>query len=324
MTAPPTAPAGTPESLRTVLIALVANAGVAVAKLAAGLVTGSSAMISEAWHACADTGNQVILIVARRRSRRPPDDRHPLGHGREAYFWALLAAVGVFVAGGLLSLHQGYEELTAPTPATDYVVAYVVLLVALALESVSFVQAAGELRSEARRLDRRFLQHVQLSSEPTSRAVFAEDGAAIAGNLVAIVGVALHQITGSAVPDGIASLIIGLLLVWVGYQLAARNRDFLVGEAPPQELRRRCRRLIAGQPGVREVTDLLMVFTGPREIVLIAHVDVDERLDAVGVENLVNDTAARLRTELPLLARAEIVPSGRAGALGPVDPAEPV
>jgi cation diffusion facilitator family transporter len=299
-----------PQGLRTVLIALAANLVVAVAKLTAGVVTGSSAMLSEAWHAWADAGNQVVLVVARRRSVRPPDDRHPLGHGREAYFWALLAAVGVFVAGGLLSVHQGWEELTDPSPATDFPVAYGVLLVALVLEGISFAQATRELHREARGLRRGFVQHLQLSSEPTSRAVFAEDGAAIAGNVVAFAGVALHQLTGSAVPDGVASLVIGALLGWVGFALAARNRDFLVGEAVPDELQRRCRSLIAAQPGVRSVTDVLMVFTGPRQVVLIAHVDLDDDLSGAEVEELVAGTAERLRAELPLLVRAEIVPAG--------------
>jgi cation diffusion facilitator family transporter len=137
---PETAPADQ-SGLLTVLLALAANVAVAAAKLTAGVMTGSSAMLSEAWHALADSGNQIILVVARRRSTRPPDERHPLGHGREAYFWALLAAVGVFVAGGLLSLVQGYRELVDPTPASDFPIAYGVLAVAFVLESVSFAQA---------------------------------------------------------------------------------------------------------------------------------------------------------------------------------------
>jgi divalent metal cation (Fe/Co/Zn/Cd) transporter len=153
---------------------------------------------------------------------------------------------------------------------------------------------------------------VQLSSEPTSRAVFAEDGAAIVGNVVAFVGVALHQVTGSAVPDGIASISIGVLLGVVGFGLAERNRDFLIGEGVPAALRRRCGQLIAAQPGVVSVTDLLMLFTGPHQMVLIAHVDIDDDLTGIDVERLVSRTSARLREEVPMLVRAEIVPSGPA------------
>jgi cation diffusion facilitator family transporter len=294
----------------TVLVALAANLGIAVAKLAAGMITGSSAMMAEAWHAVADSGNEAVLLVAQRRAVSPPDEQHPLGHGREAYFWALLAAVGVFVAGGVLSVVQGVHELTDPSPASDFGVAYVVLLVALVLESVSFSQAARELHREATQFRRGFLQHVRLSSEPTSRAVFAEDAAAIVGNVIALVGVGLHQLTGSAVPDGVASLLIGVLLGVVGVTLAARNRDFLVGEAAPRTVRDRCRALIAAEPGVEGLAELLVMFSGPRQMMLVAHVDLDDELRGDEVERLVGALTDRLRDEIPTLVRVEIVPTG--------------
>jgi cation diffusion facilitator family transporter len=306
--ASPEAPAG--GRALTVLVALAANLAIAVAKLAAGLLTGSSAMMAEAWHAVADSGNEAVLLVAQRRAVLPADEQHPLGHGREAYFWSLLAAVGVFVAGGVLSVLQGVHELTDPSPASDFVVAYVVLVVALVLESVSFGQAARELRREAVEYRRGFLQHVRLSSEPTSRAVFAEDAAAIVGNVIALVGVGLHQATGSAVPDGVASLLIGVLLGVVGFTLAARNRDFLVGEVAPRTVRQRSRALIAAAPGVEALVELMVVFSGPRQMILVAHVDVDDDLRGDEVERLVRDLADRLRQEIPTLVRVEIVPTG--------------
>jgi cation diffusion facilitator family transporter len=211
------------ESALTVVVALVANALIAVAKFVAAAMTGSSAMLAEAFHSLADTGNEGLLLVAQRRSARPPDEAHPLGHGREAYFWALLAAVGVFVAGSVVALREGLEELLSPTPAADYAIAYVVLAIALVLESVSLSQAWRQLRREARQRDRQLLRHVMLTSDPTVRAVFAEDSAAVLGSVIALVGVALHQTTGSAAPDGIASLAIGVLLAVVAYTLGSRN-----------------------------------------------------------------------------------------------------
>src|SRR5262244_4112263 len=128
------------ESTTTVVVALLANLGIALAKLAAALITGSSAVLAEAFHAMADTGNEVVLLIAQRKSQIPPDDDHPLGHGRAAYFWALIAALGVFVTGALLSIREGVHELLHPGESTSFMVAYVVLGISLALESASLLR----------------------------------------------------------------------------------------------------------------------------------------------------------------------------------------
>src|SRR5882757_7558784 len=137
------------ESVLTVVVALAANLGVAMAKLVAAFMSRSSAMLAEAFHAMADSGNEVLLLVAQRRSGRPADEKHPLGHGREAYFWALIASLAVFVTGALLSVRQGIEQLFSETKATSFTVAYVVLLIALVLESLSLGRAYRQLRREA-------------------------------------------------------------------------------------------------------------------------------------------------------------------------------
>ncbi len=139
--------------MTTVIVALAANMGIALAKLVAAFVSGSSAMLAEGFHALADTGNEVLLLVAQNRSERPPDQDHPLGHGRAAYFWALIAALGVFVSGALLSIHQGVEELLHPGKATAFPLTYAVLGVSLVLESVSLLRAYRQLRKEATDFD---------------------------------------------------------------------------------------------------------------------------------------------------------------------------
>lgn len=169
------------ESARTVAVAMATNLGVALAKSAAAVVTRSTAMSAEAAHAFADTGNQMLLLVAQRRSRRPPDERHPFGHGREAYFWALIASVGVFVAGAVFSVREGVTELLHPSAAQSFGIAYAVLIVAAVLDLVSLSRAVHQVRAEARQFRRGFLDQVLLTSDPTSRAVFAEDIAAFVG-----------------------------------------------------------------------------------------------------------------------------------------------
>ena len=201
------------ESVRTVLIAAAVNLAIALAKTAAAVLSGSASMVAEAAHSWADAGNQGLLMIANRRSRRPPDAERPLGYGREAYVWSLLAAVGLFVVGGSLSVWHGITTLLhAESTSEDYLVAYVVLAVAFVLESVSLIQAVRQLRTEANRFDRDLLSHVLETSDPTTRAVFAEDTAALIGIVLAALGIGLHQATGNAAWDAIGSILVGILL----------------------------------------------------------------------------------------------------------------
>jgi cation diffusion facilitator family transporter len=297
------------KSVRTVAIALAANLGVAGAKLAAALLTGSSALMSEAFHGFADAGNEVLLLVADRRAGAPPDDAHPLGHGREAYFWALVAAVGVFATGSLLSVRQGVRELRHPIPASSFPVAYLVLAVSFGLEGLSLLQAYRQLRREAEAIGRQFLEHLDLSSDPVARAVFAEDAAALVGNLVALVGVALHQATGSPVPDAIASLVIGAVIGFVAVRLAQRNSDFLIGRQASAGLRSRIEAVIVAVPGVTTVSELLVTFIGPRQLWVVARVATDP-LDAGGYRSLVRAAEKALHDASPFIARVDVVPRG--------------
>ena len=297
------------ERFRTVAIALAANFGVAGAKLAAALFTGSSAMLAEAFHASADTGNQLLLLVAQGRARRAPDQRHPLGHGREAYFWSLMASLGVFATGALLSLREGVEQLVRPTTVTSFPVAYVVLVVSFCLDGLSLQRAYRQIRNEGRTLGRAFFEHLDLSSDPISRAVFAEDAAAIIGNLVALTGIVLHQITGSPIPDGIAALLIAGTLCVVAFELARRNRAFLVGQEASAPLRSRIEQMIARQPGIVVVNQLLVTFLGPRQLWVVARIDIDDKMSGAGVKELQRATEAALKEQSPFIVRVDLVPS---------------
>ena len=293
------------------IFALAANLGTALAKLLAALFTRSSAMLAEAFHAFADSGNEVLLLIAERRSGRAPDVRHPLGHGRAAYFWALIASLGVFAVGAFLSIHQGIEGLVHPGRATSFRVAYVILGISFCLDGASLIQAHRQLKEEARTLERTFLQHLDLSSDPIARAVFAEDAAALVGNTIAFTGIALHEVTGSASPDGIAAILIGILLGIVAFQLAARNADSLIGGQATGALRAKVRHMIATQPGIVAITELLVTFIGPRQAWVVARVAIDEALSGASVEILVRTSEEALKHALPVVARVDIVPRGR-------------
>ena len=258
----------------TVLVAFAANLLVAVAKTVAATVTGSASILAEAAHSWADTGNEVFLFVANQRSRRPPDAAHPLGYGREAYVWALLAALGLFVAGAVLSVTHGVQELVRPEPATNFVVGYVVLAVSFVLEGVSFLRSVRQAKPGAQLMERDVIEQVMATSDPTLRAVFAEDSAALIGLVIAAAGLGAHQLTGSAVPDAIGSILVGLLLAAVAIYLIDRNRELLIGEEADPRIRAAVIRALLKEPEVARVTYLRLEIVGPRIVAVTGDVDL--------------------------------------------------
>jgi len=262
------------ESTLTVLIAFGANFLVAIAKSWAAALTGSASMVAEAAHSWADTGNEIFLMIANKRSSRPPDAQHPLGYGREAYVWSLFAALGLFVAGAAVSITHGVHELVDPEPASDFIIGYIVLGVSFLLEGFSFLQSVRQARREARALRRDLIDHVLATSDPTLRAVFAEDAAALIGLVIAFTGLALHQITGSATPDAIGSILVGVLLGVVAVVLINRNRQFLLGQEVSPQARSAALVALLTLAEVDRVTALRLEFIGPRQVYLVADVDL--------------------------------------------------
>ena len=252
------------ESTLTVLVAFGANFAIAAAKTAAATVSGSASMLAEAAHSWADTGNEVFLLIANRRSARPADDRHPLGYGREAYVWSLLAAVGLFVVGASVSIWHGVSELIGGEQphGRDYALAYAVLAVSFVLEGISFSQAVRQLRAEAHRLDRDLLTHALETSDPTTRAVFAEDSHMI-GIVIATAGIGMHELTGVAAWDAVGSILVGVLLGVVAVLLIDRNRRFLTGEPGSADLRQAAIARVQQLPDVASVRYLRLEFVGP-------------------------------------------------------------
>lgn len=262
------------QSTLTVVIALGANALVAIAKSAAAFLTGSASMVAEAAHSWADTGNEVLLLVANKRGQGEPTRSHPLGFGREAYVWSMFAAMGLFIAGSAVSIMHGVQVLVSPEPGGPFLVAYIVLAVSFVFEGISFTQAYRQTRAGAREADRDVLEHALATSDPMLRAVFAEDAAALIGIVLAAAGIVGHQLTGSAVPDALGSIAVGLLLGTVALVLIDRNRRFLVGEGASPQLRGTVIDLLKSFPEVDHVTYLRLEYVGPRKTYLVASVDI--------------------------------------------------
>ena len=300
-------PRGSTSTRRTVLVAGAANVVVAAAKLAAGIVTGSSAMLAEAAHSAADTLNQAFLLTSLRRGDRPADARHPFGYGQERYFWSLLAAFGIFVAGGGFSVFEGVLSLRRADH--DPLVAYVVLAVAFIAEGTSLLRASHQVRAEARRDQADVLDHVRRSPDTTVKAALFEDSAALAGLVLAAAGLLLQQLTGSPVWDGGASIAIGVLLFAVAVRLGLDSRDLLIGRAAgPRELGL-IRDEIERTPGVDALLELLTMHLGPDHLIVAARVAFGDELSADRAEDLADDIDRRLAERLPLVPHVFIDPT---------------
>lgn len=262
------------QSLLTVLIAFLANLLIAIAKSIAAGITSSASMLAEAAHSWADAGNEIFLLIADRRSDRGRDSRHPMGFGREAYVWSMFAAFGLFTAGAVVSIWHGVQQLLEPEEASNYLVAYVVLAISFVLEGASFIQASTQARRLADERRRSVTDLVLNTSNPTLRAVFFEDAAALVGIAIATVGVALHQVTGSPTPDAIGSIMVGVLLAVVAVVLIDRNRRFLVGETVRPEVRLKVLQHLLARPEIDRITYLHLEFVGPDRLYLVASVDM--------------------------------------------------
>jgi cation diffusion facilitator family transporter len=300
------------ESTLTVLVAMGANAGIGVLKLIAGIFTGSAAMFAEAAHSFADTATEVLLLTALKRSDRKPDRDHPFGYGKERFFWALIAAVSIFVSGAVFAAYEGIRTMLGEGQEQTLVwVAYAVLGGSFLLEGASWLQAVRQLRSEARKDDTTPLQWLRSTDDPTVKTVFFEDSAALIGLLLAFGGVGLHQLTGSAFWDGLASVLIAVLLTAVAYILGGTNKGLLIGRQADRRTVYELRDALAERPEVEQVVDLLTMLIGTDQILLCARVDFDDTLDAADLERACAAIDAEMRERFPDLQDIFVEPVPR-------------
>lgn len=295
-------------SLRSVFAALAANTLIAIAKGIAAALTGSAALLAETLHTVADTGNEVFLYVAIRRSAREPDATHPFGYGPERYYWALLAAIGMFTIGGAVSIWEGIRALIHPPALDDFWVGVGVLLVALVLDGASRTVAGRALRTQARErgVDVRTL--LRESPDPTVTTVYLEDTADVIGALLALAALVLHRLTGSALPDALATLAIGFLLVYLALRLLARNRQLLANQAVPDRYVQRLAGRITAEAGVEELRGIEAIYLGAGQVLAAADVRMDPQLDAEGVAHALMTARARICEDLPVVTRLYLTP----------------
>jgi cation diffusion facilitator family transporter len=296
------------ESLGSVLVALAANLAVAAAKGTAAALTGSPALFAETLHTVADAGNEVLLYIAIRRSRHPADASHPFGYGPERYYWALLAAIGMFVVGGAVSIWDGINALVHPPALEAFWAGVAVLLIALVLDGTSRAVAGRQLRLQAARRAVPVRDFLRESPDPTVVTVFLEDTVDVLGAALALVAIVLHRLTGSSIPDALGSIVIGGLLCFLASRLTTRNRALLTNQSVPDRYVQRLRARIEAETTIRAVTQLEAVYLGPAEVLAAADVEMSDGLTGGEVAAALAQLRADLRREIPAIARLYLTP----------------
>jgi len=299
-----------PHNNRTLWIAFAANLGIAFSKFVAAAITGSSAMLTEGVHSVVDSTNQVLLLWGRKASRRPPDERHPFGYGREIYFWSFVVAVLVFALGAGVSVYEGIIHISDPEPAVSPIIAYTVLLVAFLLEGGSTWEAFKEFREAKGKTG--WIKAIQQSKDPAGFIVLLENGAAMFGIIAAAAGLGLSQITGDPRYDGMASVVIGAILGITAVFLAYESKALLIGEAADPELVAAIHALVMQKQAVVTIGEILTVHSAPDQITAMMAVDFDDSISAREVERLVCQIEDEIQAAFPDVRHLYIRPFSEA------------
>jgi cation diffusion facilitator family transporter len=288
-------------SNKVIYAALAGNSLIAITKFAAAAYTGSSAMLSEAIHSLVDTGNQGLLLIGIKRSKRPADDAHPFGYGTEVYFWAFVVAIMIFGVGAGVSLYEGYQKILHPHEITNPMVNYVVLGLAMIFEAAAWWVAYREF--EKTRGRRNLIDAVRRSKDPTVFTVLFEDSAAMLGLIVAMVGISLAQYTGIREMDGYASVGIGLILAGTAALLAYETKGLIIGEAASSNLVAGVRRIAVSASGVRRINELRTMHMGPNDILVAISLDFADAMPAGEVERTISKLEVDIKTQFPDVRR---------------------
>ncbi len=286
-------------SRRTVLIALVANALVGVAKLIGGLLSGSAAMLAEAAHSVADTVNQGFLLVSIRLAAREPTPEQPFGFARMRFLWTFIAAIAMFLAGATFAIGYGVYQLIVGETSNGYAIAYVTLAIAAVAEGSSWIRAVRQTRAEARRAELPLMRFVRESRDPNVKMVLFEDTAALAGLAIAFAGILLGQVTGSNVFDPAASIAVGVLLIAVASLMAHDTSELLIGAAARPAERAAIERALRESDEIEDVLEILTMALGPNSLLVAARVDFRAGLDEADLERASAEIDQRLREAVP-------------------------
>lgn len=293
--------------------ALFANLGIAAAKFFAAAISGSSSMLSEGVHSLVDSGNQLLLLYGQARAKQAPDDQHPFGYGRELYFWAFVVAILIFAVGAGISIYEGWTHIAAPEPLRDPTINYIVLGIAFLLEGASWTIAVRQF--DAGRNGLGWWQAIRRSKDPAGFIVLFEDSAALAGLVIAAAGVWLSHATGDARIDGVASILIGLILAAVAALLARESKELLIGEAADPARIAMIWRIVERRREISAVNHVRTIHTAPDAIFVAVSADFEDALTMGDGERLIEEIEAELKAASPEISSIYIRPEKRRDAV---------
>jgi cation diffusion facilitator family transporter len=301
-------------SMKVVIAALAGNLAIAACKFGAAYFSKSAAMLAEAVHSLSDTGNQALLLVGMRLALRPADERHPFGRAGEQYFWPFIVSLLLFAVGGAFAIYEGVHKMHDPGPAASnmqLLAAYVVLGVSVVFESFSFSVAFKEFR--AMRQGRSYREVLTEAKDVTVPLVLMEDTAALAGLVVALLGVAISQFAHAPWVDGAASVVIGAILCSVAVFLAYETHGLIIGEGATRQDRERAERIVKASPHVDAVVEVLTLHIGPNDVILALKVAFSKGLTVDELEEAINEIERRVRGEMPHMRRIFVEPDSKGG-----------
>lgn len=297
-------------SKKVIYAALIGNSLVAVTKFVAASITGSSAMFSEGIHSVVDTGNQVLLLFGLKKSQKPADENFPFGHGKEIYFWSFVVAMLIFALGAGISIYEGILHVRHPKPIHNPLINYIVLVLAIIFEGGALFFAVKEFRRA--KGDMGYFEAVHRGKDPSLFVVLFEDAAAMTGLLIALLGIALVQSTGILVFDGIASILIGILLGVTAIWLAYETKGLLIGESASKEARDTIQRIAQQVDAVEYVNEVLTMHMGPEYILVNISVDLKDNLLAGEIEKTIADLDRQIKSTIPEVKRVFVEAEARA------------
>jgi cation diffusion facilitator family transporter len=291
----------TNSSTKVIIAALLGNSAIAITKFVAAMITGSSAMLSEGIHSLVDTGNQVLLLHGLKQSMQPADEQFPFGHGKEIYFWSFVVAILIFAVGAGVAIYEGIHHVLAPSPISNPVVNYIVLVIAMVFEGGAWLFAFREFSKVKGRFG--YIEAVQRGKDPSMFVVLFEDSAAMLGLLIALLGIWLSQLTGNAVYDGLASILIGLILAGTAIWLAIETKSLLIGEGANQEVVNSIRNIAQSNNDVEKVNELLTMHMGPDYILVNISIHFKRGQLTREIEAVIRDIDHAIKQQHPSVRR---------------------
>lgn len=289
------------SSKKVIYAALIGNGLIAITKFIASVLTGSSAMMSEGIHSSVDTGNQLLLLLGLKKAKKPADKHFPFGHGKEIYFWSFIVAIMIFAVGSGISIYEGIHSLMDPHPVQNPMINYIVLGLAMIFEGFALYFAWREF--DKARGERGYYEAVRKEKNPTLFVVLFEDSAAMLGLIVAFIGIALGQYTGLHIFDGIASIVIGLILGFTAAWLAYETKGLLIGESADPEIVAGITNLANNYHFISDVNEVLTMHMGPNYILLNLSVNFKDKMDVSNVEENITTMTSQIKKEYPLVKR---------------------